>query len=87
MKQKVNCDELPVEITLLGLPHMVKAASETWPNPCVSSFQREPSWEMDLMPKVDFTLSVMPRIIILESKISLEKNFYLIPLNVFDLIS
>ena len=42
---------------------------------------------MDLMPKVDFTLSVMPRIIILESKISVEKNFYLIPLNVFDLIS
>ena len=42
MKQKVNCDELPVEITLLGLPHMVKAASETWPNPHVSSFQREP---------------------------------------------
>ena len=29
MKRKVNCGELPVEITLLGLPQMVKATSET----------------------------------------------------------
>ena len=42
MKQKINCGELSVAITLLGLPHMFKAASGTWPNPRVSSFQREP---------------------------------------------
>ena len=42
MKQKINCGELSIEITLLGLPHMLKAASETWPNPRVSSFQRKP---------------------------------------------
>ena len=43
MKQKVNYGELSVEITLLGFPHMVKATSETWPNPPVSSFQQESS--------------------------------------------
>ena len=32
MKRIVNCGELSVEITLLGLPYIVKAASETWPN-------------------------------------------------------
>ena len=41
MKRKVNCSQLFVEITLLGLPHIVKAASETSPNPRVSSFQQE----------------------------------------------
>ena len=41
MKRKVNCGELPVEITLFGLPHIVKTAGETWPNPRVSSFQEE----------------------------------------------
>ena len=35
MKRKVNCGELHVEKTLLGLPHIVKAASETSPNPPV----------------------------------------------------
>ena len=57
MKQKINCGELSVAITLLGLPHMLKAASETWPNPQVSSFQREPCWEIGIMPNVDFELS------------------------------
>ena len=49
LKRKVNCDELSVEETLLGLPHIVKAASETWPNRRVKanftlawSFQQEP---------------------------------------------
>ena len=46
MKQKVNCDELPVEITLLGLPHMVKAASETWPNPRVTARLHETRSEL-----------------------------------------
>ena len=35
MKQKVNFGELSVEIALLGLPHIAKDASETWPKPCV----------------------------------------------------
>ena len=39
MKRKVNWSQLSVEIFLLGLPH--KVTSETWPNPRVSSFQRE----------------------------------------------
>ena len=49
MKRKVNCGELPVEITLLGLPQMMKATSETWPNARVKvnstfarSFQQKP---------------------------------------------
>ena len=33
MKRKVNCAELSVEITLLGLAHMVMVTSETWPDP------------------------------------------------------
>ena len=37
MKRKVKCSELSVEITLLGLPHRVKATSETWPNPRVTA--------------------------------------------------
>ena len=41
MKRKVDCGQLSVEITSLGLLHIVKAASETWPNTRVSSFQRE----------------------------------------------
>ena len=41
MKRKVNCGKLSVEITLLGLPHIVKATYETWPNPHVSFFKRE----------------------------------------------
>ena len=36
MKRKVNCGHLSVEITLLGLPHIVKVASEKWPNLRVS---------------------------------------------------
>ena len=35
MKRKINWGELPVEKTLLGLPHIEKAASETKPNPRV----------------------------------------------------
>ena len=49
VKRKVGCRELSVEVTLLGLPHIVKAASETSPNPHVKvdstlprSFQQEP---------------------------------------------
>ena len=50
MKRKVNCGELHVEKALLGLPHKVKAAPETCPNPRVKvkpplharSFQHEP---------------------------------------------
>ena len=57
MKLKVNCSELSLEITLLGLPHMVKAASETWPNPHLSSFQWEPCWEIDVMQNMKFMLS------------------------------
>ena len=53
-KRNVNWGELSVEITLLGLPHIVKAVSKTWPNPYVCSFQREPCWEIDLMPKMNF---------------------------------
>ena len=52
-----------VEKTLLGLPHIVKAASEPWPNPRVKvnstlawSFQQEACWEMGVMLKVNFTL-------------------------------
>ena len=50
LKGIVNCGELSVEITLLVLPHIVKAASETWPNPRVKvnsnlpgSFQHSPT--------------------------------------------
>ena len=63
-ERKVNCGELPVEKTLLGLPHIVEVASETWPNPRVKmsstlarSFQQEPCWEMDVMSNVNFALS------------------------------
>ena len=35
VKRKFCCGELPVKVTLLGLPHRVKAASEIWPNPRV----------------------------------------------------
>ena len=46
----------------LGLPHIVKAASETWPNPRVNStlaasFQQEPCWDCDVMSNVNFALS------------------------------
>ena len=64
VKRKVYCGELSVEITLLGLPHIVKAASETWPNPRVKvnftlarSFQQEPCWEMGVMLNMTFALS------------------------------
>ena len=43
--------------------YIVKAASETWPNPRVKlnfilawSFQQEPCCEMDVMPNVNFEL-------------------------------
>ena len=38
---EISWGQLSVEIVLIGLPHIVKAASETWLNPCVSSYQRE----------------------------------------------
>ena len=41
MKRKVDCVQLPLEIILLGLPHIVKAASEICPTIRVSSYQRE----------------------------------------------
>ena len=63
MKREVNCSELSVEKTLLGLPHIVKAASETWPNPRAKlnftlawSFQQEPCCKMDVMPNVNYVL-------------------------------
>ena len=49
VKRKVNCSELSLEITLLGLPHILKATSEALPNPPVKvnftfarSFQQDP---------------------------------------------
>ena len=64
MKRQVNCGQLSAEITLLGFPHKVKAASETWPNPrvkvnstLVRSFQQEPCREMDVVPNVNFALT------------------------------
>ena len=58
------CGELSVEITLLGLPHIVKPTSETWPNPrekvnstLSRSFQQTSWWKMDVMPNVNFALS------------------------------
>ena len=62
MKRKANYGDLSVEKTLLGLPDMVKAASETWTNPRVSSFQGEPCWEIDVMPHVVSHSPVMVRL-------------------------
>ena len=49
--------------TLLGLPHIVKAASETWSNLRIKvksklarSFQHDPCREMDVMSNVNFAL-------------------------------
>ena len=49
---------------MLGLPHIVKAASETWLNPRVRvnstlapSFQEKFCREMDVMPNVNLALS------------------------------
>ena len=49
----VNCVELSVEETLLGLSQIVKTVSETWPYPGVKmnsilvwSFQQEPCCEI-----------------------------------------
>ena len=55
VKQKVNCGELSVEITFLGLPHIVNAASETWPNLC-TIVNSTLAW-MDAIPNVNFALS------------------------------
>ena len=59
-----HAGELSVKITLLGLPHIVKAASKTRPNPRVKenfflarSFQQKPFWKMDVMTSVNFALS------------------------------
>ena len=64
MKQIVNCGELSVEKTLLGLPHIVEATSETWPDTPVKenstlawSFQQETCREMYVMLNVNFALS------------------------------
>ena len=38
MKRKANCGQSFAEIILLGLPNIVKAASETWSDPRVSSY-------------------------------------------------
>ena len=64
MKRKVNCGELPVEKTLLELPNIVKATSETWPHPRVKmnstvelSFKQGTCREMDVMLNVNFALS------------------------------
>ena len=64
MKRKDNCGELSVEKNLLGLSHIVKAASEIWPNPRVKvnstparSFQQEPCCEKDVKPNMNFMLS------------------------------
>ena len=63
MKWKVNCGDLSVEKTLFRLLQIVKAASETWPNPRVKvasnlarSFQQKPCREMDVMSNVNFAL-------------------------------
>ena len=71
--QKVVLDKLKGKLiavgyllkkTLLGLPHIVKAASEEWQKPRVKVnsiitrfFQHEPCWEMDVMSDVNFALS------------------------------
>ena len=47
MKRKINCGELSVEKTLLGMPHIVKATSETWPNPHVK-VNSTLAWSFDL---------------------------------------
>ena len=65
MKRKGNCGELSVELILLGLPHIVKAAPEAWPNPRINvnstlarSFRQEPCGEMDFMSNDNFLLSI-----------------------------
>ena len=59
MKRKVNCGQLSVEITLLGLLHIVKTASEAWLYPRVSSFKRKllSAGRIDVMPNKIFALS------------------------------
>ena len=64
MERKFNCGELSVEKTLLGLPQIVKATSETWPKIDVKmnsilvwSFQQGPCKEMDVMLNVNFAHS------------------------------
>ena len=59
MKRKVNCGQLSVEITLLGLLHIVKATSEAWLNPRVSPFKRKffSAGRIDVMPNKNFALS------------------------------
>ena len=51
-------------MTLLRLPHIAKAASETWPNLSVKvnstlagSFEQEPCWDCDAMSNVNVALS------------------------------
>ena len=64
VKWKVNCGELSVEKTLLGLPHIVKATAETWSylrvkvnSTLARSLQQKPRREMDVMLNVNFALS------------------------------
>ena len=68
MKWKVSFAELSVDKTLLGLPHIVKTASETWSNSHVKlnctlawSVQQEPCCEMNVMPKVILRSAVITR--------------------------
>ena len=63
MKRKVNCCELSVEKIFVALPHIAKAVSETWPNPCIKvnstlawSFHREPCCEKDVTLNVNFAI-------------------------------
>ena len=64
MKRKVNCGELSVKITLLGLSHIVKTTSGIWPNPhakvdstLARFFQQKSCREKDIIPNVNFALS------------------------------
>ena len=61
---KWNGKLIAVSYLMKKLPHIVKAASEKWPNPRakVNStleqfFQNDPCWEMNIMPNVNFALS------------------------------
>ena len=59
MKRKVNCGQLSVETTLLGLLHIVKDTSEAWLNTRVSPFKRKlfSAERVDVMLNKNFALS------------------------------
>ena len=61
VKRKINCGELSVEKTLVGLPHVVKISCETRPNSHVKvnstlawSFQQEPCCDKDVTLNFNF---------------------------------